>query len=124
MNQDKKIEESLSEIQALGKEDKNVDVAKLMMYSLDQKRNFVSAKKKYWAYIISLSLPPVGLLLALKYYFDEEEDARSLAKMCVLITIFALLLAWFSLKAIFSGTGTSLNQIQQVNLNDYRDLMK
>ncbi len=124
MNEDKKIEERLSEFQALGKEDKNVDVAKLMLYSLNQKGNFVSSKKKRWAYILSLSLPPLGFLLALKYYFDDEDDARHVANMCVIITLLALLLAWISIKMIFSGTGTSLEQIQQVNPKDFQDLMK
>ncbi|MFA5872234.1 MAG: hypothetical protein WC858_05990 [Parcubacteria group bacterium] len=124
MDQDKKIEERISQFQALGKEDKNVDVAKLMMYSLDQKRNFLSAKRKYWSYIISLSLPPVGFLIALKYYFDEEEDARHVANICIILTLIALLLTWVSLKMIFSGTGTDLNQIQQINPKDIEDLMK
>lgn len=124
MNEDKKIEERFSEFQALGKEDKNVDVAKLMLYSLNQKGNIVSSKKKRWAYIVSLSLPPIGLLLALKYYFDDEDDARHVANMCVIITILSLLLAWISIKMLFSGTGTSLNQIQQINPKDLQDLVK
>jgi len=124
MDQDKKIEERFSEFQALGKEDKNIDVAKLMLYSLNQKGNVVSSKKKRWAYIISLALPPVGLLLALKYYFDDEDDARHVANMCVLITLLSLLAAWIFIKMLFSGTGTSLNQIQQINPQDLRDLMR
>jgi hypothetical protein len=123
MNQDKKIEEHISQFQALGKEDKNVDVAKLMLYSLNQKGKVVSPNKKRWAYIISLGLPPIGLLLALKYYFDEEDDARHVANMCILITLFSLLLAWISIKMIFSGTGTDLNQIEQLNPKDIQDLM-
>ena len=124
MNQDKKIEERLSEIQALGKEDKNIDVAKLMMYSLNQEGNTVSFKKKRWAYIISLSLPPVGFLLALKYYFDDEDDARHVANMCVIITLLSILMVWIFTKMFFSGTGTNLNQIQQINPKDLQDLMK
>jgi len=125
MDQDKKIEERISQFQALGKEDKNVDVAKLMMFSLENKGNVVSAKKKRWAYIVSLSLPPVGFLLALKYYFDDEDDARHVANMCVAITIAALLLVWISFRMLSSGpTGTELNQIQQINPKDLQDLMK
>ncbi len=124
MNEDKKIEERFSEFQALGKEDKNVDVAKLMLYSLNQKGNVVSPKKKRWAYIISLGLPPLGFLLALKYYFDDEDDAQHVANMCVIITILSLLFAWISIKMLFSGTGTSLNQIQQINPKDLQDLVK
>jgi hypothetical protein len=124
MNQDKKIEEQFSEFQTLGKEDKNVDVAKLMLYSLNQKGNVVSPNKKRWAYIISLALPPLGFLLALKYYFDDEDDARHVANMCVIITVLSLLAAWLSIKMLFSGTGTSFNQIQQVNQNNLQDLLK
>lgn len=125
MEQDKIIEERFSEFQALGKEDKNVDVAKLMMFSLNQKGNFVSSKKKRWAYIVSLSLPPAGFLLALKYYFDEEDDARHVANMCILITVVSLLMVWLSIKMLFSGSaGTDLNQIQQINPKDLQDLMK
>jgi hypothetical protein len=124
MDQDKKIEERFSEFQALGKEDKNVDVAKLMMYSLDQNRNFFSTKKKYWSYIISLSLPPVGFLLALKYYYDDEEDARHVANICIVLTLVALLMAWTFVKMLFSGSATNLNQIQQIDPKDLQDLMK
>jgi hypothetical protein len=128
MDQDKKIEERISEFQALGKEDRNVDVAKLMMFSLENRGNFVSAKKKRWAYIISLGFPPVGFLLALKYYFDDEEDARHLANMCIVLTLVSLLLVWLSFKMFSSGaagpTDAQLNQVQQINPKDLQDLMK
>jgi hypothetical protein len=128
MNQDKKIEERISQFQALGKEDKNVDVAKLMMFSLNEKGNAVSSKKKRWAYIVSLGLPPIGFLLALKYYFDDEDDARHVANVCVVITLAALLMVWISFKMLSSGSAgpaeTELNQIQQINPKDLQDLMK
>ena len=128
MDQDKKIEERISEYQALGKEDKNVDVAKLMMFSLSQKGNVVSTKKKRWAYIVSLGLPPVGFFLALKYYFDEEDDARHVANMCVVLTLASLLVVWISFKMLSSGsagpTDAELKQIQQINPKDLQDLMK
>ena len=125
MNQDKKIEERISQFQALGKEDKNVDVAKLMMFSLNEKGNAVSSKKKRWAYIVSLGLPPIGFLLALKYYFDDEDDARHVANVCVVITLATLLMVWISFKMLSSGsTGTEINQIQQINPKDLQDLMK
>ena len=122
MNQDKKIEERISQFQALGKEDKNVDVAKLMMFSLNEKGNVVSSKKKRRAYIVSLGLPPIGFLLALKYYFDDEDDARHVANVCVVITLAALLMVWISFRMLSSGSaGTEINQIQQINP---QDLMK
>jgi hypothetical protein len=128
MDQDKKLEERISEFQALGKEDKNVDVAKLMMFSLENRGNVVSVKKKRWAYIVSLGFPPIGFLLALKYYFDDEEDARHLANVCVVLTLASLLLVWISFKMLSSGsaglTSDQLNQIQQINPNDLQDLMK
>ena len=125
MNQDKKIEERISQFQALGKEDKNVDVAKLMMFSLNEKGNAVSSKKKRWAYIVSLGLPPIGFLLALKYYFDDEDDARHVANVCVVITLAALLMVWISFRMLSSGSaGTEINQIQQINSKDLQDLMK
>jgi len=128
MDQDKKKEERFSEYQALGKEDKNVDVAKLMMFSLGQKGNVVPMKKKRWAYIVSLSLPPVGFLLALKYYFDDEDDARHVANVCIVLTFASLLLVWLSFKMLSSGsagpTDAQLNQIQQINPKDLQDLMK
>ena len=125
MNQDKKIEERISQYQALGKEDKSVDVAKLMIFSLNEKGNVVSSKKKRWAYIVSLGLPPIGFLLALKYYFDDEDDARHVANVCVVITLAALLMVWISFRMLSSGSaGTEINQIQQINPQDLQDLMK
>ena len=125
MNHDKKIEERISQYQALGKEDKSVDVAKLMIFSLNEKGNVVSSKKKRWAYIVSLGLPPIGFLLALKYYFDDEDDARHVANVCVVITLAALLMVWISFRMLSSGpAGPEINQIQQINPQDLQDLMK
>lgn len=124
MNREKEIEQQLESYQSLAKEDKNIDAASLMMNALDQKSNLVSAKQRKWAYIISLGFPPLGLLFALKFYFGEEDDARRMAGICVILTIISVFLLWLSFKIFLSGSGSSINQIEQINPKDFQDLLQ
>lgn len=111
---EKKLENQFEEFSNLGKQNKNVDVGALMLSALSQKGNYVSSGKKRWAYIVSLGLPPLGLLFALKYYFSDEDDAITVAHSCVILTILAVAMFWMFGKLFLSGTGQSLDKIQQI----------
>jgi len=124
MNREKKLEQQLESYQNLKQEDKNIDVASLMMNALVQKRNLVSVKQKRWAYVISLGFPPFGLLFALKFYFGEEDDARHMAGLCVIMTIISIFLLWLSMKIFLSGSGNNIKQIEQINPKDFQDLLQ
>ena len=123
MDQDKKLEQQFKEFQELAKENKNIDVAALMLNAVaNQNKNLVSSRQKKWAYLVSVGFPPFGLLFALKFYFSGEDDAKSVANICVLLTLVSLILFWAIAKMIFSGAGVSLEQIQKITPKDIQQL--
>ncbi len=123
MNSEKKLEKQFSEYQNLAKENKNIDVAALMLHALqNENKNLVPQKQKRWAYLISIGVPPVGFLFALKYYFDDKEDSQTVANVCVVLTLLSVLSFWIISKLIFSGSGASIQQIQQITPKDIQEL--
>ena len=123
MDPDKRLESQINEYQALGKENPNVDVGMLMMNALqNQKQNLVSPKAKKWAYLISVGVPPFGLLFALRYYMGDEDDAKTVAWVCIILTIISVLMFWLGGKLLLSGSGTSMEQIQKIKPSDIMQL--
>lgn len=124
MDPDKDLEKKVSIYQQVAKENPNVDVASLMLSALkDSDQNLVSGKQKKWAYLISIGTPPLGLFFALKFYFfDEHDDSSHVGNICVLLTGIAVLAFFVIGKVILSGSGTSLNQIQQIKPQDIYQL--
>jgi hypothetical protein len=116
---DKKLEQTIGEYQQVAKENPKVDLGLLMLNALqNQKNNLVSGKVKRWAYLISLGVPPFGIFFAAKYFFSDEDDAVTVAWMCVILTLVSLALLYFGAKLMFSGTGTSPQQIEQIKPSD------
>ena len=112
---DANLQQKISTYQEVARENPNVDVSMLMMNALEnQKLNMVSAKAKHWAYLVSISVPPLGLLWAANYYFSDKDDGKQVAYTCVLLTIIALLLFWGSYKAFFGSASSTLNQVQKI----------
>ena len=125
MDGDKKLENQISEYQKLAAENKEVDVASLMINALQhQDSNLVPAKQKRIAYLISIGAPPFGLLWALKYYMSDEDDARQVANVCVLLTVIAVVALIIITKLIFSSAGVSTQQIQQIKPQDIQQLLQ
>ncbi len=123
MSLDGELSKKVETYQNLAKENPNIDVGLLMMNALQtQKQNVVSAKFKRWAYLISISVPPFGILFALKLFWGDEDDARQTAWICVILTAVSLLFYWMFGKVLLSGTGTSFQQIQQIKPSDIRQL--
>ncbi len=119
----KNLGEEIKDYQEVAKTNKNVDLAALMINALQkQDQHMVSDKQKHWAYLVSLGLPPLGLLFAVRFFFGSEDDAKTVAWICVGLTAFSVALFLISLKVFFSSTGASLQQIQQININDIRQL--
>lgn len=126
MDQEKKLEQEFDQLQNLAKDNKKIDVASLMLSALEsQNQNLVSKKLRRWAYLISLGLPPLGLLFAIKFYFSTEDDAKRVAKICIFLTIVSLLLLWLFSKMFFSSTinNLNINQIQQLQNQDLQNLI-
>lgn len=123
MPNDKDLEQTVQTYQSLAKNNPNIDVGSLMLNALQTgNQNRISAKTKKWAYLISVAVPPFGLLFALKFYFGEEEDAKATALSCVILTILSLAAFWAIGKLFFSSTGVSVNQIQQIKPQDIMQL--
>lgn len=120
---DERLAQQVDEYAKIAKENPNVDMGLLMMNALQtQKANSVSGKAKRWAYLTSISAPPLGLFFALKYYFSDEDDAKEVAMICVILTVVALLMFWLFGKILFAGSGVSPQQIEQIKPADIYQL--
>jgi hypothetical protein len=122
-NPDKKLEQVVSEYQQVASENPNVDLSLLMINALQtQKQNLVSAKVKRWAYLISLGLPPLGILFSAKYFFSDEDDAQTVAWICVALTVVSVLAIYLGGKMFLSGSGVTTQQLQQIKPSDVMQL--
>jgi hypothetical protein len=126
MTEDKKLEEKVAMYAALGKDNKNVDVAALMVSAMEQaRRDEIDGKKKKRAYMVSILLPPFGLYYVARYYFSDKDDGKRVALTCLILTIFALAIGWMIGGAMFGNTPTgSLEQMKAVNIEDMKSLLQ
>ena len=123
MDSEEQLSKKIEDYQELYKENKNIDVTALMLNALNtQKQNVVSSKQKRWAYSISLGFPPLGLFFAAKYYFGEEDDARHVGNMCIILTIVSVIMLLLSFKFFASSSGVSMDQLQQIKPSDVMQL--
>lgn len=125
MDREKKLEEQISEYHELAKEDKDVDVAALMMNALEnQDQKMVPKKSKKWAYLVSVGFPPFGLLFALRYYFGNEDDGKTVALICVILTVVSVAVFVILFQSLISGSGTSPDAIKQIKPSDIQQLLQ
>jgi hypothetical protein len=123
MDSDDKLAKKVELYSSVAKENPDVNIGALMINALQtQSQNMVSAKTKRWAYLISIGVPPFGLLFALKYFFDDQDDAQSVAWTCVVLTIIACIIYYISYKLFFSTAGVTPQQIEQIKPSDIRQL--
>lgn len=123
MDPDQDLSKKVELYQEVAKANPNVNMGLLMMNALQtEKQNSVSVKQKRWAYLISIGVPPFGFLLALKYFWADEVDAREVAWTCVVLTIISVLMFWLGSKLLLSGSGTSLDQIQKITPSQIQQL--
>ncbi len=124
MNEDK-LQKELEVYKELASKDKKIDVASLMINALQtQETNMLSVKEKRWAYLISLALPPFGLIFAAKFYYSGKDDGHTAAWICVALTGVSVLLFFVLGSAMLSSSGTSLDQIQQIRPSDIEQLLE
>ena len=116
---DEKLEKELEAYRDLAHQDKKIDVAALMINALQKHQsNLLDVKQKRWAYLISLSVPPVGLFFALKFYLSDKDDGAQAAIICLVLTALAVLLFVLLSKSLLSSGGTSLSP------TDYQQLLQ
>ena len=122
MNEEKLAKE-FEQYHELAKQDKKVDVASLMINALQkQDTNVIPFNQKRWAYLISLGAPPFGLIFAFKFYFSGKDDGEHAAWVCGALTAVGILMFVLLGKILLSGSGTSINQIQQIKPSDIQQL--
>lgn len=122
MNEDK-ITKELEAYKELAKQDKKIDIAGLVIKALEKhEENTLSVKQKRWAYLISLGLPPFGLIFAVKFYLSGKDDGEQAAWTCGALTALGILLFILLIQVILSGTGVNLNQIQEIKPSDIQQL--
>jgi hypothetical protein len=125
MDPEKKIEKQIEIYQQVAKGNKDIDMSALMMNALENRnRNFVSSKQKHWAYLVSAALPPFGLIFAVIFYLSDKDDARRVANICILLTVLAGAAFFITGYIMFSGSGVSVDQIQQLNPQDLQKLVQ
>ncbi len=127
MGAEQDVEKKIQDYQELAKSNKNIDVASLMISALAQaQQDEIEEKKKKRAYLVSVVVPPFGLLYAVRYYFSGKSDGKHVAKVCTLLTAISLLIAWLIGKAMFSGVGgdAAIQQAQNINVDDIRRLLQ
>ncbi len=114
-----KLEEQVSEIAKLAKENKSVDVAALMASALQNHRsNLVPTNQKRLAFLVALGAPPFGLIFAIKFYFSDYDDGRHAAYMCMALTVVSLVLISLFSKSLFSTAHVTPEQIEQIKPSD------
>ncbi len=122
---EEKLTEEIKKIHELAKENKKIDVASLMINALQKHQaNLLPVNEKRWAYFISLGVPPLGLMFALKFYLSDKDDAKDAAMMCVFLTAVSILFAILFFKVFAGSTGTDLNKIQQIKPQDIQELVQ
>ena len=116
MDAEKEAAKKIELYHELAKEDRHIDAAALMINALEQaQQEEVAAKKKRWAYLVSVSLPPFGLFYAARYFFSGKSDGKRVALICVILTVISLLAAWLIGKMFLESAGMQLQQIQTLS---------
>lgn len=130
MSAEKEVERKIEQYQDLAKDNKNIDLASLMINALEQARQEeIAQKKKKRAYFVSVVAPPLGLFFAVRYYFSDKPDGKRVALVCVVLTAFSFLVAWGVGSLFLSGAGPSvggdqLQQLQAINARTLKDLTR
>jgi hypothetical protein len=121
--QEEKLTKQVQEYAQIAKENKKVDVAALVLNAFQkQKENRLTDKEKRWGYLVSLGLPPFGLIFAFKFYLSGKDDGEHAAWICGMLTAFSILVAIIFLQILISGSGVNINQIQQIKPSDIQQL--
>ncbi len=118
---DEELAKKIETYQELAKENPNVDVNLLMMNALETSNKETSQVKSHrFGYLVSIGLPPVGLILAAKYWMDGGEEEKQAAKICVLLTIVSIVVFFIFAKTLFSSSGVSTDQLKQLKPSEIR----
>ncbi len=128
MGAEKEVTKKIEQYRELAEGNKDIDLATLMISALEQaQQEETAAKKKRWAYLISVCLPPLGLFFAARYYFSDKPDGKRIALTCLILTAIALLLAWSIGAALLGSSSGGVGQagnVTSINAEDVRSLFQ
>ncbi|HLC44320.1 MAG: hypothetical protein A2722_01690 [Candidatus Doudnabacteria bacterium RIFCSPHIGHO2_01_FULL_50_11] len=115
------LAEEIARIQALSREDKKIDTAALVSDALLRHRASTGTAKGVWrAYLVSLLFPPFGLYYTIRFFFEDSEDARQAAWVCLTLTAVSGFFTLWLLNAAFSSS--TVKQIENISPQQIRDL--
>lgn len=125
MDDERQAARKIAQYAELAKEDKKIDASALMISALAQTQQAeIDAKKKRWAYLVSIGAPPFGLIYAAKYYLDGTADGKRTAWICLILTVVSLGSAWLIGRALLSSAGPQLQRIPSIDANEMKDLLQ
>lgn len=126
MGTEERAEQQMAEYAKLAKENKGVDAAALMVNALEMaQREEVEHKKKRRAYLVSVALPPLGLLFAAYYFWKGGSSERGVAINCVILTAVSLFIGWGVMQLFASSvTPEQTKQIESLNAADLQRLLQ
>jgi hypothetical protein len=108
----------------LKKQNKDIDVASLALAALNShETNMLSGKDKRWGYLVSLAVPPFGLIYAVKFYTSGKSDGKTAAYVCLGLTAASIILFFVISSTMFSGSGLTVDQVKQAPAQ-YQDLLQ
>ena len=121
---DQKLEQIVNEYAELAK-DKNIDASALLINALEQRdNNRIATNTKRWAYLISIGVPPLGLLFAAWFYFGDKDDGQTAAIACIILTVVSSVIGILLIKSMLSGSGVTPQQLQEIKPADVYELAK
>ncbi len=122
---ERELAQTFEVFQEAAKENKNVDVAALMLGAMHHaEENRLSNKQRNSAYLVSLLFPPLGLFFALYYMFSDKSDAKRVALICVIITAVVVVITIFAFQSILSGAGVSSGDLSKIKIQDVTNILQ
>ncbi|MBX4204670.1 MAG: hypothetical protein KW788_00600 [Candidatus Doudnabacteria bacterium] len=123
MNEDE-LAKQIKQYKDLHSANKEIDVASLAMAALSGANDqMLTSKEKRWGYMVSLAVPPFGLLYAVKFFTSGKSDGKTAAYVCLGLTVASIALLLLTTNLMFSSTGLTVDQLKQAP-GQYQELVQ
>lgn len=82
-----------------------------------------SITKQLYIYAISVFLPPLGLIPAIKYLLNKDQKAKMVGIIAIILTFASLIVAWIVFQNIVNNFINSVNQLNELqNVQNLQNL--
>jgi uncharacterized membrane-anchored protein len=105
----------------------SADKAALAMAAMEEtmQAERVATKKRRWAYLIALAVPPIGIVIAFYYYFSKKADGKRVAWITLILSIAGFVLLWLSMEMFKAAIPATLQtQLNDMDVKELQDLLK